>query len=66
MALLNTSMQIPWKNIQQFGQQTMLDMDLFSISWILGRFCNYKCSYCWPYARSDTVINKTILLILVQ
>lgn len=46
-------MTIPWQNIQQFGQQTMLDMDLFSVSWILGRFCNYNCSYCWPYARSD-------------
>lgn len=31
----------------------MLDRPLFSVSWILGRFCNYKCSYCWPYARSD-------------
>jgi organic radical activating enzyme len=20
----------------------------------LGRFCNYKCSYCWPYANSST------------
>jgi Radical SAM superfamily/4Fe-4S single cluster domain len=31
----------------------MLERPLFSISWILGRFCNYSCSYCWPYARSD-------------
>lgn len=31
----------------------MLDRPLFSVSWILGRFCNYNCSYCWPYARSD-------------
>jgi organic radical activating enzyme len=31
----------------------MLLRSLFSTSWILGRFCNYKCSYCWPYARSD-------------
>lgn len=31
----------------------MLERPLFSTSWILGRFCNYKCSYCWPYARSD-------------
>lgn len=46
-------MIIPWQKITNFGQQTMLDMDLFSVSWILGRFCNYKCSYCWPYARSD-------------
>jgi organic radical activating enzyme len=48
-------MNIPWNNIKLFGQQTMLDRDLFSVSWILGRFCNYKCSYCWPYARSDSV-----------
>ena len=33
----------------------MLDNPLFSVSWILGRFCNYNCSYCWPYARSDKV-----------
>ena len=31
----------------------MLDTNLFNVSWILGRFCNYKCSYCWPYAHSD-------------
>ena len=45
---------IPFQNITQFGQQTMLDRPLFNVSWILGRFCNYKCSYCWPYARTDT------------
>lgn len=45
---------IPFQNIVKFGQQTMLDSDLFAVSWILGRFCNYKCSYCWPYARTDT------------
>jgi hypothetical protein len=46
---------IPLKDITHFGQQTMLDRPLFNISWILGRFCNYNCSYCWPYARSDTL-----------
>ncbi len=44
---------IPFSNIKRFGQRTMLERPLFSISWILGRFCNYSCSYCWPYARSD-------------
>ena len=44
---------IPFQNITCFGQQTMLDRPLFNVSWILGRFCNYKCSYCWPYARTD-------------
>lgn len=45
--------QIPFDRIVKFGQQTMLDNKLFSVSWILGRFCNYSCSYCWPYAHSD-------------
>ena len=45
--------EIPFDNIVRFGQTTMLERPLFSVSWILGRFCNYKCSYCWPYARSD-------------
>ena len=31
----------------------MLDNPLFNVSWILGRFCNYKCTYCWPYANTD-------------
>jgi len=44
---------IPWNNIIRFGQQSMLESNLFNVSWILGRFCNYKCSYCWPYARTD-------------
>jgi organic radical activating enzyme len=46
--------EIPFNRITKFGQATMLDTDLFSVSWILGRFCNYKCSYCWPYANSQT------------
>jgi organic radical activating enzyme len=45
--------EVPFERIVRFGQRTMLDRPLFSTSWILGRFCNYKCSYCWPYARSD-------------
>ena len=46
--------KIPFNDIVKFGQKTLLGTDLFSVSWILGRFCNYNCSYCWPYARSDT------------
>lgn len=53
-------MNIPWQQITSFGQQTMLDTDLFNVSWILGRFCNYKCSYCWPYARSDKVDHQSL------
>lgn len=45
---------VPWEQIVSLGQQTMLNQQVFSVSWILGRFCNYACSYCWPYAHSNT------------
>lgn len=45
---------IPFDDIISFGQRTLLYRDIFTVSWLLGRYCNYKCSYCWPYARSDT------------
>jgi len=50
---MNDFDQIPFNDITEVGQQTMLKRPLFSVSWILGRFCNYDCSYCWPYARSS-------------
>ena len=37
--------KIPFHEIVKFGQRTMLDSPLFSVSWILGRFCNYNCSF---------------------
>jgi hypothetical protein len=52
--------QIPFQNIVRFGQRTMLSNPLFSTSWILGRFCNYNCSYCWPYARSDKLDHQPL------
>ena len=45
--------KIPYADIVRVGQRTLLYRDLFTVSWLLGRFCNYRCSYCWPYARSD-------------
>ena len=44
---------IPFDDLVRVGQRTMLYRDMFTVSWLLGRFCNYRCSYCWPYARSD-------------
>ena len=52
--------EIPFEDIIKFGQKTLLDTELFTVSWILGRFCNYNCSYCWPYARSDTPDHQTL------
>jgi organic radical activating enzyme len=52
--------KIPFQSIVRFGQRTMLSRPLFSTSWILGRFCNYSCSYCWPYARSDNLDHQPL------
>ena len=58
---MNTNFQeIPFQKIVRFGQRTMLARPLFSVSWILGRFCNYNCSYCWPYARSDKLDHQEL------
>ena len=37
--------KIPFDDIVSVGQRTLLYRDLFTVSWLLGRFCNYKCSY---------------------
>lgn len=44
---------IPFDKIVQFGQASQLYTDLFCVSWLLGRYCNYSCSYCWPFASSN-------------
>lgn len=56
--------EIPFERIVRFGQQTMMDTNLFSVSWILGRFCNYQCSYCWPYANSQTPDHQELSVYL--
>ena len=45
--------KIPFDDIVELGQRSLIYRDLFCVSWLLGRYCNFKCSYCWPYARSD-------------
>ena len=56
--------KIPFNDIVQVGQRTLLYRDLFTVSWLLGRFCNYRCSYCWPYARSDKKDHRPTQLCL--
>lgn len=45
--------KIPFDRIVRFGQISMLMNDMFTVSWLLGRYCNFKCSYCWTHGRSD-------------
>lgn len=61
---MNNFQNIPFDKIVRFGQKTLLDSRLFTVSWILARFCNYNCSYCWPYARSSTPDHQEIDLYL--
>lgn len=56
--------KIPYKDLVRVGQRTMLYRDMFTVSWLLGRYCNYRCSYCWPYARSDTKDHRPTPLML--
>lgn len=56
--------KIPFNDIIRVGQRTMLYRDMFTVSWLLGRYCNYRCSYCWPYARSDTKDHRPTPLML--
>ncbi len=57
--------KIPFDDIVSVGQRTMIHRDLFTVSWLLGRFCNYSCSYCWPYASSRKKDHRPIDLILM-
>ena len=61
---MNSFQNVPFDNIVRFGQKTLLDTRLFTVSWILARFCNYNCSYCWPYARSDKPDHQELELYL--
>jgi len=56
--------KIPWHNITEFGQKTLLNSRLFTVSWITTRYCNYECSYCWPHARSSVPDPKPTELYL--
>jgi hypothetical protein len=52
--------KIPFDKICKVGQKTLFDKKLFTVSWILARFCNYNCSYCWPYARSSKPDHRSL------
>lgn len=57
--------KIPFEDLVQVGQRTLLYRDIFTVSWLLGRYCNYRCSYCWPYARSNTKDHRPTKLCLM-
>ncbi len=56
--------KIPFDRLVRVGQRSLLGKDLFCVSWLLGRFCNYRCTYCWPYGRSDKKDHRPTELVL--
>jgi MoaA/NifB/PqqE/SkfB family radical SAM enzyme len=56
--------KIPFDRIVKLGQISMLYNDLFTVSWLLGRYCNYRCSYCWTHGRSEKKDHRPIELCL--
>lgn len=61
--MADTFTNVPLERIESFGQISLLYSDLFCVSWILGRYCNYNCSYCWPFARSDEKDHRPLEVI---
>lgn len=64
---------IPFDKMVRVGNKHYLRENWFSVNWLLGRYCNYNCSYCWPYAHTKVkdhrpikVIKNTIDLIFNQ
>lgn len=55
--------QIPFKEVVHLGQRSLINRDIFVVSWLLGRYCNYRCSYCWPYARADEKDHRPLEVI---
>jgi len=55
--------QIPFNEIESVGQKSLINRDLFCVSWLLGRYCNYSCSYCWPYASSKDKDHRSTELL---
>ena len=56
--------QIPFEKIVRVGQRTLLHRDLFCVSWLLGRYCNFSCSYCWPYASSKIKDHRPLSILV--
>ena len=44
---------IPFDSIESCGARMLLYTKTFSIFYTLNRYCNYACSYCWPFAHSS-------------
>jgi organic radical activating enzyme len=49
---MSSFVNIPFERIVESRDVQLHYNNIFQIHWILGRFCNYNCSYCWPDSHS--------------
>jgi MoaA/NifB/PqqE/SkfB family radical SAM enzyme len=54
---------IDFDDIVKVGHRSFLTRKLFNTNWLLGRYCNYRCSYCWPYAHTDKKDHRSFQVI---
>lgn len=45
------------------GSKLLLDNPIFAMTFLLGRYCNYDCSYCWVFARSNVKDHRPTIQI---
>jgi len=55
---------IPFNKCVKVGNKYFLRENWFSVNWLLGRYCNYSCSYCWPYASTKVKDHRPIEIII--
>ncbi len=55
---------IPFDKCVRVGNKQYLKDNWFSVNWLLGRYCNYSCSYCWPYASTKVKDHRPIKTII--
>ncbi len=55
---------IPFDEIITAGNKSLLKNNIFNVNWLLGRYCNYGCSYCWPYANTKIKDHRSLRVIV--
>jgi len=55
---------IPFDKIVMVGNKRFLHTNTFNVNWLLGRYCNYNCSYCWPYAHTKKKDHRPLNVII--
>src|SRR4051812_13768755 len=53
-----------FEQIDRIGHVAMLHGKTFAVTFPLGRYCNYNCSYCWLHAHSDVKDHRPTKVVI--